>query len=154
VNEALVVTAVRARFVTRTAFGAAQSIILRGYKVRGFTAIHTTGGTAIRAHYKRPNQTSGASNRAPLTDISAYISDTGAISGQTLNAQDASEPEFFAGCSGAVSPFLTEDWQPGANGLPHTLQPNEGMIFDVGLTMGATGVGNLCIAIECHRPNL
>jgi len=155
VTEALVVTSVRVRFATTTAFGAAQSLLFRGYKVRGFTAIHTTGGTAVRAHYKRPNQVPGAASfRAPLTDISAYMADTGAITGQTLTAQTALEPEFVAVGAGSVLPGVYEDWEPGALSLPHALQPDEGLLFDVGLTMGATGVGNLFIDVECHRPNL
>jgi hypothetical protein len=155
VNEALVVSSVRVRFACSTAFGSAQAMILRGYKVRGFTAIHTTGGTAVRAHYKRPNQVPGAASfRAPLTDISAYMSDTGAITGQTLTAQTALEPEFVAVGAGSTLPGVYEDWEPGSLALPHALQPNEGILFDMGLTMGATGVGRLFIDVECHRPNL
>src|SRR6476659_8377432 len=82
VTEALIVTGIRVRFAPVTAFGAAQGLLFRGYKVSGFTAIQDTGGTAVRAHYKRVGNIRGAgSYRAPLTDISAYISDTGAITG-------------------------------------------------------------------------
>lgn len=154
-TEALVVTKVSVRFATAIAFASAQSLIFRGYKVSGFTAIHTTGGTAVRAHYKRKSSVPGAASfRAPLTDISAYMSDTGAITGQTLTAQTALEPEFVAMGAGSTLPGVFEDYGDGALQLPLLLEQDEGLLIDVGLTMGATGVGRLFVDVECHRPNI
>ena len=48
-RDALAVAWIRLRWVTTTAFGAAQSLAFRVNKVYGFTAIHDTGGTAIQA---------------------------------------------------------------------------------------------------------
>lgn len=155
VAEALVVTKVSVRFATTTAFASAQSLIFRGYKVSGFTAIHTTGGTAVRAHYKRVGNVKGAASfRAPLTDISAYMADTGAITGQTLTAQTALEPEFVAVGAGSTLPGVFEDYGDGALQLPMVLEQDQGLLVDVGLTMGGSGVGRLFIDVECHRPNL
>lgn len=154
-SEALVVTGVRVRFAPVTAFGAAQGLLFRGYKVSGFTAIQTTGGTAVRAHYKRKSSVNGAASyRAPLTDISAFISDTAAITGGTFTAPTAREPEFVAIAAGAVQPAITETIEPGALWLPQPLEKDEGLIIDCGNTMGASGTGYLFVDVECHRPNI
>jgi hypothetical protein len=155
VTEALVVTGVRVRFAPVTAFGSAQGLLFRGYKVNGFTAIQTTGGTAVRAHYKRVGNIRGAGSfRAPLTDISAYIADTGAITGGTFLAQTAREPEFVAVAAGAVQPAIVETIEPGALWLPQPLEADQGLIIDCGITMGASGTGYLFVDVECHRPNI
>lgn len=155
VTEALVVTKISVRFATTTAFASAQALLFRGYKVSGFTAIHTTGGTAVRAHYKRVSSVPGAASfRAPLTDISAYMANTGAITGQTLTAQTALEPEFVAVGAGSTLPGVYEDHGDGALQLPMVLEKDQGILIDVGLTMGASGVGRLFVDVECHRPNI
>src|SRR3989304_9855982 len=50
---AAAVARIRLRWATTTAFGAAHALAFRAHKVTGFTAIHTTGGTAVQAHHKR-----------------------------------------------------------------------------------------------------
>jgi hypothetical protein len=155
VTEALIVTGVRVRFAPVTAFGAAQGLIFRGYKVSGFTGIQDTGGTAVRAHYKRVGNVRGAgSYRAPLTDISAYISTTGAITGGTFTAPTAGEPEFVAVAAGALQPAIVETIEPGALWLSQPLEKDDGLVIDCGITMGASGTGYLFVDVECHRPNI
>jgi hypothetical protein len=151
-SRAVAISGIRLRWVTSTAFGAAQSLAFRVNKVYGFNAIHTTGGTAVQAHYKRQANIRGSSvgDRVPLTDLSAYICNTGAITGATYTAEDTDEPEMLAVGAGSVLPGVYEDWFP-ADGLPLVLEQNQGIVVNNHITMGATGVGNLFVGVELFR---
>lgn len=153
-SKAVAISAIRIRWVTTTAFAAAQAMAFRLNKVYGFTAIHDTGGTAIQAHYKRQSQISGstAGDRVPLSDLSAYIAATGAITGATYTAEDADEPDLFAVGAGSTLPGVYEDWAP-ADGLPLVLEQNQGIVVNNHIAMGAAGVGNLFVGIELFREN-
>jgi hypothetical protein len=155
--EPVVVTAIRVRWATTTAFASAQAMIFRGYKVYGYTAIQSSGGTAVNAHYKRPGNVRGVASavgKAVLTDLSAYVSATGAITGGTFTAQTAGEPEFMAVGAGSTLPGVYEDVGDGALQLPMILETNQGLVVDCGLAMGSSGVGRFFIDVECHRPNI
>lgn len=153
-SKAIAISAIRLRWVTTTAFAAAQGMAFRVNKVYGFTAIHDTGGTAVQTHYKRQSQIRGstAGDRVPLTDLSAYIAATGAITGATYTAEDTDEPDLFAVGAGSTLPGVFEEWLP-ADGLPLVLEQNQGIVVNNHIAMGGSGVGNLFVGIELFREN-
>jgi len=148
----LAISAVRLRWVTSTGFAAAQGLAFSVSKVYGFTAIHDTGGTAVQAHHKFQGgiQNTATGDRVPLTEISAYMAATGAITGATYTAEDTDEPEIFAVGAGTVLPGVYEDWEP-FDGLPLVLTADTGLVVNNHTLMGATGVGSLYVAIEGYR---
>jgi hypothetical protein len=149
------VRGIRIRWVTTTAFGAAQALAFRVNKVYGFTAIHTTGGTAVQAHYNyqggmsvdRAGTAIAVGDRIPLTEISSYIAATGAITGATYTGEDTDEPEVFAVGAGSTLPGVYEDYAP----LGLILEKNTGLVLNNHITMGATGVGNLFLGVDAYR---
>ena len=154
----LVVDGVRIRWVTTTAFAAAQALAFRMNKVYGFTAVHT-GGTpvATQAHYNyqegvKTNQATGAAvttgDRIPLTEISSVISGIAAITTATYTGEDVDEPEVFAVGAGSTLPGVYENWYPL---VPLILPQFTGLVFNNHIAMGASGVGNLFIGVDCHR---
>jgi hypothetical protein len=148
----LCVTAIRLRWVSTTAFGAAQCLAFRMNKVYGFSAIHTTGGTAVQAHYRYQTGIAGSAvgDRVALTEISSYIAATGAITGSTYTAEDTDEPEDLMVGAGNVLPSVTQKWVP-EDGLPLVLGPDTGLVINNHIAMGASGVGNLFIGIDGFR---
>lgn len=154
----LVVDGIRIRWVTTTAFATAQALAFRWNKVTGFTAVHDTGSpVACQAHYNfaegvKTNQVTGAAvavgDRIPLTEISSVISGTAAITNATYTAEDVDEPDGFAVGAGSTLPGVYDNYYPL---LPIVLPKNTGLIFNNHIAMGATGVGNLFIGIDCHR---
>lgn len=146
------VSLVSLRFVTTTAFASAQGLAFRVNKVYGFTAIHNSGGTAVQAHYKRQSQVRGSAvgDRVPLTELSAYIANTGAISGATYTAEDTDEPDWFAVGAGSTLPAVYEDYSP-ADGLCTVLEQNEGIVVNNHILMGSSGVGNLFVGLDLYR---
>lgn len=140
------------RFVTTTAFASAQALAYRVNKVTGFTAIHSSGGTAVQAHYKRQSQVRGSAvgDRVPLTELSGYIGATGAISGATYTAEDTDEPDVFAVGAGSTLPGVYEDYAP-RDGLCYVLEQNEGLVVNNQILMGASGVGNLFVGFDLYR---
>jgi hypothetical protein len=157
-NDApLLVLGIRIRWVTTTAFASAQSLAFRANKVTGFTAIHTTGGTAVQAHYNyaeglkvhRSGTAVATGDRIPLTEISGYISATGSITGSTYTAEDTDEPEVFAVGAGSTLPGVYEDCYP-PGGL-WVLPKNTGVVVNNHILMGASGVGNLFIGLDIVR---
>ncbi len=143
----------RVRFVPTTAFSSAQAVAFRAHKVYGFTAIHTTGGTNVQAHYKWQKQVKGSStgDRVPLTQMAAYIAATGAISGATYTAADDDEPEEIASSDGSVLPSIRDHHYWPRDGLCHVLDVNEGIVLKNHITMGSTGVGNLFVGMDLYR---
>lgn len=154
-QKAIAVSAIRIRWVTTTAFAAAQGMAFRVNKVYGFTAVHTGGTpTAIQTHYKRQSQIRGSStgDRVPLTDLSAVMASTAAIDTATYTAEDADEPDLFAVGAGSTLPGVYEDWSP-PDDLPLVLEQNQGIIVNNHIAMGGSGVGNLFVGIELFREN-
>jgi hypothetical protein len=145
-------TGVRLRWATTTAFASAQAMAFRVNKVYGFTAIHTTGGTAIQAHHKFQSglPATAVGDRVALTSLSGYIAATGAISGATYTAEDTDEPEIFAVGAGSTLPGVYEDWAP-PDGLPLVLPKNTGFVVNNQIAMGGSGVGNLAVILEGFR---
>lgn len=143
------VTQVRIRWVTTTAFGSAQGLAFRVNKVYGFTAVHDTNATAIQAHYKYQEDVTGTStgDRIALTDISAVVATTAAMTGSTYTAEDADEPDFFAVGAGSTLPGVYDDWTP-SDKFPLVLTQNTGLVVNNHIAMGASGVGNLFVAVE------
>jgi len=153
----IVVQRIRIRFVPTTAFASAQAMAFRVNKVTGFTAIHTTGGTAVQAHYNygeginvnRAGAALATGDRIPLAEISGYIAATGAISGATYTAEDTDEPDVFAIGSGSALPSVWENWTPP--GGPMVLPQNTGLVVNNHIAMGGSGVGNLFVAVDGFR---
>jgi hypothetical protein len=139
---------IRFRWYTTTAFGTAQSMAFRVSKVFGFTAVHS-GGTpvACQAHYKTQPHRQTAGTRVPLTELSAVISSTAALTTATYTAPDDDEPDEMVVSSGAVLPVLSEIWRP-RDGLPLVLEPNTGIVIKLDVAMGASGLGRLYVAPE------
>lgn len=155
----LIVDGIRIRWVTTTAFAAAQALAFRVNKVYAFTAVHDTGTPiAVQAHYNyqsgvKTDQATGApvtvGLRIPLTEISSVISSTAAISiSGGYTAEDADEPEVFAVGAGSTLPGVYDNYYPL---LPIVLPKNTGLVVNNHILMGASGVGNLFIGIDCHR---
>jgi hypothetical protein len=145
------VPGIRLRWAPVTAFGTAQALALACSKVYGFTAIHTTGGKAVQAHNRSAIVGDAVGARIALTEISAYIALTGAITGATYTAEDADEPDVFAVGASSLSPGLYEDWSP-IDGLPQTLAANTGFVIKNVVAMGASGAGLLFVGIDGFRP--
>mgnify|MGYP001586664771 CR=1 FL=1 len=149
------IVGIRTRWVTTTAFAAAQAIAFRINKVYGFTAIHTSGGTAVQAHYNyqggmsidRAGTAIAVGDRVPLTEISSYIAATGAITGATYTGEDTDEPEVFCVGAGSTSPGVYDDYTP----LGLILEKNTGLVLNNHITMGASGVGNLFLGVDAYR---
>ncbi len=159
IDRPALITGIRLRWVTTTAFASAQALAFRVNKVYGFTAIHTTGGTAVQAHYlfqggvasKADGSAPAVGDRIPLTELSAYISATGAITGSTYTGEDTDEPEQFAVGAGSVLPGVYDDYLPGQGILPMVLTKNTGIVVNNHILMGASGVGNLFVAVDGYR---
>lgn len=151
-DRPLAVRLSRLRWLTSTAFTSAQCLGFRVNKVYGFTAIHTTGGTAIQAHHYYNGGIGGLTTgqRIALTSLSSYIAATGAISGATYTAEDTDEPEQFAVSSGATLPGVFDDYVP-VGGLAWVLEKNTGLVLNNVVAMGAAGVGNLFWGIDAYR---
>lgn len=164
------VTMVRIRWVTTTAFAAAQCLSFRFTKVYAMQMVHD-GGSPVTAvpHWRCPsvlpnaaNVTTLAGSLVPATAalaetglrqaaLSVRISDTAAITMSnatlTYSAPSASEPDIYPVASGSTLPAIYEDWQP-RDGLPLILEQNTGIVGKIGITMGATGVGRLYVGVD------
>jgi len=151
-DRPLAITQIQLRWATVTAFGTAQALAFRVNKVYGFSAQHTTGGTAFQAHHKYQAglAATATGDRIALTSLSGYIAATGAISGGTYTAEDTDEPELFAVGAGSTLPGVYENWSP-ADGVPLVLVKNTGLIVNNQIAMGASGVGNLAVIVEGFR---
>lgn len=148
----LCVTAIRIRWVTTTAFASAQALAFRVNKVTGFTAIHTTGGTAVQAHHLFAEGIVGTAvgDRVALASLSGYIAATGAISGATYTAEDTDEPDVFAVGAGSTLPGVYEDWTPPIRGML-VLPQFTGIVVNNQILLGSSGVGNLFVGIDGYR---
>lgn len=155
----IVVQRIRLRWVTTTAFAAAQCMAFRVNKVTGFTAVHTGGTpTAVQAHHNfgegvKVNRATGAAyttgDRIPLTEISGVIAGTAAITTATYTAEDTDEPEVFAIGAGSTLPTVWENWVPP--GPPLVLPQNTGLIVNLAIAMGSSGVGKLYVGVDGYR---
>lgn len=157
IDPVVLVLGVRIRVVTKTAFASAQGLAFRVNKVTGFTVAHSSGGTAVQAHYNfaegmgvtRTGTAVATGDRVPLTEVSGYISTTGAITGATYTAEDTDEPEVFAVGAGSTLPGVYEDVAPP--GGFWVLPKNTGLVVNNHLAMGSSGVVNLSVTFDCVR---
>lgn len=158
-DSPIVVQRIRLRWFTTTAFAAAQCMAFRVNKVYGATAVHTGGTpTAVQAHYNfqsgqkvtRAGVAIATGDRIPLTEISGVISSTAAITSGTYTAEDADEPEVVAIGAGSTLPTLYENWVPPGPSL--VLPKNTGILVNLAIAMGATGVGKLFVGVDGYRP--
>ncbi len=158
-DRPVIVTGVRLRFVTTTAFSSAQCMAFRVNKVTGFSAQHSAGGTSVQAHYlyqagvavTNAGTPVATGDRIPTTEINGYIAATGAISGGTYTAEDTDEPEQFAVGAGSTLPVVVDDWLPTQGLLPLVLPKNSGIVVNNQIAMGSSGVGNLFVGIDGWR---
>ena len=133
-------------FITTTAFTTAQGLAYNLIKATGFT-VSDSGGTAL--------YTAGANkHRTSFTNITSApdirISTTAALTAgtRTLEAQPmgvAGGSSTAVGTSMPVTPLLSHD--PGD--YPLILAQNEGFVITNNFAMGAAGVINLHVNIEC-----
>lgn len=153
-----VVQRIRLRYWTTTAFASAQSMAFRVNKVTGFTAVHTGGTpTAVQAHHNygegitktRAGVTLATGDRIPLTEISGVIAGTAAITTATYTAEDTDEPEVVAIGAGSTLPSVYENFVPP--GPPIVLAKNTGLIVNLAIAMGASGVGQLFVGVDGYR---
>jgi hypothetical protein len=155
----IVVQRIRLRWFTITAFASAQCMAFRVNKVTGFTAVHT-GGTpvAVQAHHNfgegvKTNRATGAAyttgSRIPLTEISGVIASTAALTAATYTAEDTDEPEVVAIGAGSTLPSVWESYVPP--GPPLVLPQNTGLIVNLAIAMGASGVGKLFVGVDGYR---
>lgn len=149
---------VRIRWVTTTAFTAAQCVGFAFHKVYGATAVHTGGTpTSFVAHWRFqenvPATTTGdtvpTSESTVVVNVAAagVISGTAAITSATYTAADADEPEIFAVGAGSTTPIIYEDWVP-RDGLPLVLAQNTALVGKVVVAFGASGVGRLFVGLD------
>jgi len=157
-DSPIVVQRIRIRWVTTTAFASAQCMAFRVNKVYGFTAVHTGGTpTAVQAHYNfqggqkttRAGVAIATGDRIPLTEISGVIAGTAAITTATYTAEDTDEPEVLAIGAGATLPTVWENWVPP--GPPLILTKNTGLVVNLGIALGASGVGKLYVGVDGCR---
>jgi len=154
----IVVQRIRIRWFTTTAFASAQSMAFRVNKVTGFTAVHTGGSpTAVQAHYNygegigvnRAGTALATGDRIPLTEISGVIASTAAITTATYTAEDTDEPEVMAIGAGSTIPSVYENWVPPSG--PIVLAKNTGLIVNLAIAMGSSGVGKLYVGVDGYR---
>lgn len=157
-DSPIVVKRIRIRWFTTTAFTSAQSMAFRVNKVYGFTAVHTVGSpTAVQAHYNfqsgqkvtRAGVAIATGDRIPLTEISGVIAGIAAISSATYTGEDADEPEVVALGAASTLPVVWENFVPP--GPPLVLPKHTGIIVNLAIAMGATGVGKLFVGVDGHR---
>lgn len=158
-DSPIVVPRIRLRWLTTTAFAASQSMAFRVNKVYGATAIHTGGSpTAIQAHYNfqsgqrvtRAGVAIATGDRIPLTEISGVIASTAAITTATYTAEDTDEPETLALGSASTLPVVWENYVPP--GPPLVLPKNTGIVVNLAIAMGSSGVGKLFVGLDGVRP--
>lgn len=146
-QRALALTMARIRFVPTTAAASAQCMAIRFSKVFGFTAIHTGGTpTSIQGHYHAQPLRQTAGLRIPTTEIACRIAGTAAMTTATYTAPDDDEPDFYPISGGGTFPSIYEDVVP-RDGLPCILEPNTGIVGKLDITMGASLVGRLYVAL-------
>lgn len=153
------ITMVRIRWVTTTAFTSSQCLSFRFSKVYSCTAVHTGGSpVTILPHWRYQGDVQGTStgdrvaattaastvNEVALTGV---ISSTAAITTAPYTSPSASEPEIYPVSSGSTLPAVYEDWQP-RDGLPLVLESNTGLLGQVGIALGAGGVGRLYVGVD------
>ena len=143
----------RVRFSPTANFSSPQGILFRVLKVYGFSAVHT-GGTpkSIQAHHYHQSGIAGstAGDRIPLTEISSVIATTAALTTATYTAPDTDEPEQVAASAGLALPNISDDYVPVA-GLPWVLMPNQGLVLQNVIAMGAGGAGILSWIVDGYR---
>lgn len=158
-DSPVVVPRIRLRWVTTTAFAAAQCMAFRVNKVYGASAVHTGGTpTAVQAHYNfqsgqrvtRAGVAIATGDRIPLTEISGVIAGTAAITTATYTGEDTDEPECLAIGAGSTLPSVWENYVPP--GPPLVLPKNTGLVINIAIAMGATGVGKLFVGLDGVRP--
>jgi hypothetical protein len=153
-----VVQRIRLRWFTTTAFASAQAMAFRVNKVYGFSAVHTGGTpTAVQAHYNhqagigttRAAAVVATGDRVPLTEISGVIAGTAAITTATYTGEDTDEPEVLAMGAGSTLPSVYENYVPP--GPPLVLTKNTGLVVNLAILMGASGVGKLFVGVDGYR---
>lgn len=150
-NEPLIVSSVRVRVWTETAFTAAQGVAMSLYKVSGFTVLQG-GGTAITSFRNR------TSEHAVLTsgEFEARISGAAALNGGTPNGRPAQDEPIDtlvadpAPVGAAGFPYGSMIWQP-FNRIPITLEGNEGLMIINDQTLGAGGALRMTVSVGVHK---
>lgn len=146
VNRPIAITQLRMKWVTTTAYDAAQlGMALEVHKTT-CTANHDTGGAQVLAQRK---STSGY-DAIPATEIDVYITGSGAISGgsHTLIAEEGAPFDVAVGAG--VSPAFESIWVP-EDGFPLKIEQNEGLLIHNAIELEATGAGLLFVGIDFFR---
>jgi hypothetical protein len=144
-----------ARFVTSTAFGAAQEVGVNAFVGRAFSA-PDTGGTAIPF---TTNQQKMASSLSASACADARVATTAALGAGTVTL-DTTPFASTSGWSGGVGATIAgadvvmydARSQYDQNGLelqdPIVFGQNEGLVLTNAVLMGATGVGRWQFSVE------
>jgi len=133
------------RFVTTTAFTAAQGLDYQLVRANSFTA-SDTGGTALYTAGANKHRT-GFTNITSAPDI--RISSTGALTAGTRTLETAGMGIAGGSSTGVGTSMLTEDLLGYDSGdYPLVLAQNEGFVITNGIAMGAAGVIRLQVSVE------
>lgn len=135
------------------------------YKVDGFTVAPATGARApdpvpIRRRtndHQRlfPSQAAltaaGIRGQAPDTFLEVKVGDTGALSGGTFNAPVFADPLWTLASGSITNTSQVANaqgvWWP-RNGIPITLEPDEGLLIAAQLAFTGTLAGHLALAAD------
>lgn len=133
------------RFVTTTAFTAAQGLDYQLVRANSFTA-SDSGGTALYTAGANKHRT-GFTNITSAPDI--RISSTGALTAGTRTLETAGMGIAGGSSAGVGTSMLTEDLIGYDSGdYPLVLAQNEGFVITNGIAMGAAGVIRLQVSVE------
>jgi len=133
------------RFVTTTAFTAAQGLDYQLVRANSFTA-SDTGGTALYTAGQNKHRNS-FTNITSAPDI--RISSTGALTAGTRTLETAGMGIAGGSSTGVGTSMLTEDLLGYDSGdYPLVLAQNEGFVITNGIAMGAAGVIRLQVSVE------
>jgi len=133
------------RFVTTTAFTAAQGLDYQLLRANSFTA-SDTGGTALYTAGQNKHRNS-FTNITSAPDI--RISSTGALTAGTRTLETAGMGIAGGSSTGVGTSMLTEDLLGYDSGdYPLVLAQNEGFVITNGIAMGAAGVIRLQVSVE------
>jgi len=132
---------VAAKWVTTTAFGAAQNVGLALYVLRSYTAAHSGGiGTSITFG---TNDTKLWTRQTALADVSLIRSTVAELTAGTQTLDGLSQIEAYSDAPSTTPAFsMVKDY--AASDMPSLrLRANEGLLLRNEILMGASGVAKV-----------
>lgn len=156
-TQLCMVRRIRIGFATTTAFGTAQSLQFMLVAARNWT-VNLSGTTPLSASFSQTN----TAKRRTVMPQSGFAAGSGQIimSNATVltgtsYTQDSQYMGSVVGTSNGIGTSIpmTDILSQSPGDYPLILANNEGFIISNGQTMGATGVGNLIVAVEWMEMN-